>query len=223
MNKITRNQWLQIMKRDWQQGEHIAIIGQTGSGKTRLASELIGIRTYVCVIAVKSYDDMIERFKQQRYKVIKRWPPEYPTKHVILWIKPDSIFGDEKQYKEIARALNSIYKDGGWCVYFDELGYIGGHLGLMHPIVVMLNQGRSSGISVVSSMTRPRSVIARIPLESLNQCRYICVFRYDDEREIKAVASIVGVSHKDMLYYNQMLQEHEFLVFGKRTMYHVSS
>src|SRR6185437_5983146 len=87
--EMSRAEWLAAFRARWRQGEHVALIGPTGSGKTGLASDLLAIRAYVVALAVKRHDDTLGMF--QGYKILKKWPPEYGQKHVILWVKPQSL------------------------------------------------------------------------------------------------------------------------------------
>lgn len=202
LTELSFHDWLAQFKREWLQGEHVAIIGQTGTGKSRLAQSILDIRTYVCVLAIKREDETLERFRDgskyghASYKVITSWPPDYPNKKVILWVKPRSLKAKDihEQAVRVHDALNRMYLSGGWCIYLDEAGYLAGVLGLSSAIGILLNQGRSAYISVVATMTRPSSLVARIPREALTQVRHHLVFRYTDEGEMKKCADVVGIS-----------------------------
>lgn len=197
--EMSRAEWLASFRARWRQGEHVALIGPTGSGKTGLASDLLAIRAYVVALAVKRHDDTLGMF--QGYKILKRWPPEYGQKHVILWVKPQSLGDTLVQRDRIMRALDNIYHAGGWCVYFDDLSYIADTMKIRMPIVVFLNQGRSSGISAVCATTRPR----KVPTEAFNQCRHVIAFQFDDKEEVKRIAEIAGLDNKTMLELNEQL------------------
>lgn len=215
METIPYNKFLAFMRSNWEQGEHIAIIGPTGSGKTTVAKDIVCIRDYAVMFAVKKFDDTIDLFKRAGFRIIKKWPPDFQQKKVILWVKPEDLGSLASQAEKLQTALNLIYISGGWCTYFDEAGYIAGHLRLSTELGILLNQGRSSHISVVCAMTRPRSMVARIPSETLNQCRHLLIFRFTDEREIKTIAEISGVSYRDMLQLQEQLNKHDFLYVGK--------
>lgn len=212
--EIDIDAWYAVMASEWSQGQHVGIIGPTGTGKTTVAHTILDSREYVCVLAVKGHDDTLERFKKGHeygrasYKLITSWPPDYPIRRVIYWAKPKGLTDDSEQASKIHKALNAMYMSGGWCVYFDEAGYIAGNLGLGKALGILLNQGRSSYISIVATMTRPRSMIARVPVETLNQCRHLILFKYVDEREIKACAEIAGISPRVMTSYMASLQYH---------------
>lgn len=202
IEELSFHDWLEQFRREWLQGEHVAIIGPTGTGKSRLAQSILDIRAYVCVLAIKREDETLERFREgsryghASYKVITSWPPDFPTHKVILWIKPKSLKVEDirEQARKVHDALNRMYLSGGWCIYLDEAGYLASVLGLSSAIGILLNQGRSAFISVVATMTRPSSVVARIPREALTQVRHHLVFRYTDEGEMKKCADIVGIS-----------------------------
>lgn len=214
------------MKISWPQGEHVVIVAPTGAGKTTIASTIVGLRAYTIVFAVKRHDDTLELFKKQGYKTLTAWPPEnqhqYP--HVIFWAKPTSLTdGLGKQSQSIKKVMDDVYLAGGWCCYFDEVGYLAGTLGLGKGIGVMLNQGRSNHITVVATMTRPTSVIARIPKETLNQARHILIGKYINTDEQKACASVAGLDIKDMLYYQKELRYYpnentDFLYINKQKL-----
>lgn len=210
--EITKDDWFQLFRQHWKQGEHVAIVGPTGTGKTTVALHVLDVREYVCVLAVKRKDDTLDLFKKQGYQVIQKWPPQYNTRRVIYWKKPSSLTDDlHKQAAAVHEALNKMYLAGGWCIYFDEAGYIAGNLKLSRDIGTLLNQGRSANLSIVATMTRPSSVIAQVPKEALNQPRHKLMFKFVDEREIKACAAIAGIDWKHMLDLMQALGKHDFV------------
>lgn len=100
-----------------------------------LAKDLLLCRDFVCVLAVKRNDDTLDLFHKD-YKLIKKWPPEYDDTRVVFWLRPEN-FGDiADQSVALYHALEQMYRSGGWCIYFDEAGYIAGHLRLAQPLGV---------------------------------------------------------------------------------------
>lgn len=207
--------WYNWFSFNWSQGQHVVLMGPTGSGKTSLASILLEARTYVIALAVKRNDDTLEKFKKKQYKVVKKWPPEYGYERIILWIKPKSLDDIYDQAITIHYALQKIYLAGGWTVFFDDAGYITGYLGLGRDLGVMLNQGRSSYLSIVVGLTQPKSVVARVPSETFKQCTHQIVFKYSNVGEIKAISDIVGIDWHEMVQLLDQLDDHDFLYIGK--------
>lgn len=222
--------WYTSFQSTWRQGEHVVLIGSTGTGKTTVAHTLLDTRTYVCALAIKRKDDTLDRFRNgplyglSRYKVITRWPPDFIYHKVILWIKPKDINDSTVQAERLYKAINEIYLDGNWCLFIDDTGYVAGQLGLNKALVVLLNQGRSSGISTVVAMTRPSSVVARVPKEALTQPRHKIIFKYESTTEIKICAEIAEIDWRHMVSLQHSLEFHgskrysDFLVFSNGTI-----
>jgi ABC-type dipeptide/oligopeptide/nickel transport system ATPase component len=221
LRALSRADWLREFAGVWRQGEHIALIGPTGSGKTNLASDIVNLRAYAAVFALKPHDETLHAF--HGFKTIRKWPPEYGQNKVILWVKPQSLRDVFAQRDRIMRAMEQIYKAGNWCVYLDELSYMSEVLKMRMPVVVFLNQGRSSGISAVAATTRPR----RVPVEMFNQISFVVAFRFNDREELRRIAQIAGIDMQSMIYLNSLLARHkqgkrewsDFLCIGKETVY----
>lgn len=231
VEKIDRDTWLELFKSSWYQGEHVVILGPTGTGKTYFAQPIVDMRDYVAVLAVKPKDETLERFKEgykygyKRYEVIRKWPPDYGTNRFIYWEKPKGLHKLREQAQKLHTALNEMYREGGWCIYIDEGGYIAGVLGLGQAIGVLLNQGRSSGISVVLCVTRPTSVVARVPKEAFSQPRHRLIFKYENRDEMKAAAQVADIDLRSLEKYMSELKSYhpkgysDFLYTGKGRTY----
>ena len=194
----------------WQQGEHVALLGPTGSGKTYTARDILAVRAYVIVLAVKRQDDTLRHFTrgEPRYIRTKKWPVNYDTNRAVIVLQPESL-SDTTQAIKVYKVLNDIFLEGGWCIYLDDTGYLTGTLRLKRQITVLLNQGRSSGISVVTAATQPNSVAANIPSETLRQVRHVLMWRFEDEASIDACAKIVGMSKRALIGYMAQLQVYD--------------
>jgi len=181
------------------------------------AGTLLKIRTWVVAIGLKRVDETMEKFHRRGggYKLIRKWPPEYKYRRVLLWLKPHDLSGLASQRLRVFDALNRIYLAGGWCVFIDDAGYVAGHLHLAEALGTMLNQGRSSGLSVMLAVTQPRSIVARMPSETFKQCRHQLLFKYKNLNEIKALADICGIAWRELQEIMRALGDHDFLYIGK--------
>jgi hypothetical protein len=65
----------------------------------------------------------------------------------------------DQQQAEVARALDKVWRHGGWTCYVDETWFVDQELGCRPLLNRLLTQGRDPGrISVVCAMQRPVSV-----------------------------------------------------------------
>ena len=211
-------QWYQGFARTWKQGEHVALIGQTGSGKTTLARDILSIRDYVVVLAVKRHDDTLASFTRpspaapasEPYATISRWPPAY-NQHRVLFVARPGHLRDTAQGDRVYAVMNGVFQAGGWCIMLDDTGYITGVLGLKRPVTVLLTTGRSHGISVVTAMTQPTSMVQQIPSETLRQVRHYLIFGYRGKRDRDAIAAITGLHRMELDDLLDSLAAHDFL------------
>ena len=141
--------------KEWQPGDHVAIVGMTGSGKTTFARQILKLRGYTVVFATKAKDDSLYKPLERMGFVIRdEWDPgaweetgeryvifrpmrpgERPTRDVL-----------ERQAESFREALLDVFVVGGWCCYFDEVRYLADDLGLARELNVLWLQGRSLNI-----------------------------------------------------------------------------
>lgn len=205
---------------DWRQGEHLTLIGPTGCGKTTLATKLLPLRRYVAVMATKPRDPILATFKKMGYVVTREWPPRLPPEvapRVVFWPKSETMDSIKKQVPQLRMALQDIYRQGGWTVYFDELRYVTDFLGLRQEVELLLLQGRALGVSVVSGAQRP----AWLPLTVYDQATHLFLWRETDRRNLQRLAELGGVDSRKIMGILPKLSRHETLYVNTRdgTMY----
>lgn len=215
--EMSRAQWLMLMRGEWRQGQHVAIMGRTGRGKTMLARDLMALRGWSVVIAIKRADDTLDTFPRAGYKLINKWPPAYGEQRVLFWAKPRNLHEMGEQRDRISAVLNDVYENGGWAILFDDVARVANALGFKREISTMLNEARSSHASIVSCMTQPSSVTQAIPSEIWRQVRYHLVFYYRVGRDLDAIADITGYDKKTIKSWMDMLRPFDFLAFDDLT------
>lgn len=211
--EMTRDMWLAHMRQSWRQGQHIAIMGRTGRGKTTLARDLMALRGWSIVLAIKRKDDTLETFPRAGYRRITTWPPRYDDHRVLFWTKPKNLHDLGEQRGKIAKVLNDVYENGGWAVLLDDVARIANALGFKREIATLLSEARSSHASIVSAMTQPSSVTQAIPSEIWRQVRFHLVFYYRVGRDLDSVSDIVGYSKSRVKQWMDMLGPFDFLCF----------
>jgi hypothetical protein len=173
----------------WDQGEHLAMIGPTGSGKTTLALYLLELRDFVTVLATKL--------------VPKR----------LIWPDATNLYSAKKQQHEFRMALHHMYRQGGWCIYVDELWFLIHHLKLELEIRTFLQQSRSINCSLVLLTQRP----AFVPLEVYDQSSHLFFWLDNDERNLKRISGISWKSAKTVQQLVSGLEHHQVLYINTRT------
>lgn len=173
----------------WRQGEHVSIIGPTGAGKTHLARAILPMRDYSVVFATKPKDPAVKEFKSDGMKVIPEWGARHDAMHKIV-LKPEfkRMEDQHTQRAVISEAMGSIFTQGGWCTFFDELRYITSDLGLDRMMKVMYLQGRSSKISIMAATQRP----VWVPREMFSEATHFFMWRMSDKRDLKSLRDISG-------------------------------
>lgn len=199
--------------RNWHQGEHVTIIGPTGEGKTLLSTELIRIPRFVVAFGTKGRDTTLERLiRDDGYYRLRTWTPDV-SDHVVLWPPIKGAGQAREQQRIFQSAIDGIYRSGGWTVLLDEVSYMSDFLKLDTHLKFLLNQSRSSGISVVGATQRP----AFIPLAFYDQASHYFVFKDEDSRNTDRLAEISGFHRRDAAAMIRGLEHHQFLYRHKHT------
>lgn len=208
----------------WQQGEHVTMVGPTGWGKTTLATEILQLRRHLVAFAVKredsSMEELIGRLHMER---LREWSSELALSYqrVCLWPPLNGADADFRllQRRVFLAAMNAIYRQGGWCTYFDEVVYLAETLRLEDELKFFLNQGRSSGISVVAATQRP----AFIPLAFYDMATHLFLWKFNDHRNATRVGELTGLAHQVVKREVMSLPKYEFIYINKDTGLRVRS
>jgi energy-coupling factor transporter ATP-binding protein EcfA2 len=199
---------------EWNQGEHVTLLGHTGSGKTTLARALLPKRDHTLIFATKPRDDSLDLFKREGYSVTRKWPIDARVySKVVFWPKIERTEDVVTQQNEIGKCLASVYRTGGWCLYFDEVRYISDTLGLKPLLEMLWLQGRSLKLSVLAGTQRP----AWIPLEAYSQATHIFVWRDRDETNLRRLQGIGSIDHRELKSMIRELPLHDVLYIHTRT------
>lgn len=213
----------------WNQGEHVAFIAPTGSGKTTVALRLLPLRKYITVLATKPRDKTLDAFAQgfgrhkhwlngwqKGFVVWGQWrehasATKFP--HRVIWPPADRLDSAEQQGHVFRDTLSSIYTQGSWCVYIDELWFVTNVLKLDREVKVYLQQARSLDISLVVATQRP----AFIPLEVYDQSTHLFFWRDNDEANLSRISGISWLSARLVRETVADLLPHEVLYINTRT------
>lgn len=206
----------------WWQGEHLTCIGPTKSGKTTLMHALMqraseqGTHPWQVVIATKRKDEVLDTFDPDGFIHIPQWAvSDYQLTPKVMLAPPlPSAAERDTQRNEIRKALNSIYNQGGWLVYLDELKHIAAYLKLEPEVELLLHQGRSAGITVCCGVQRPRHV----PLMAYDQTTHLFLWESRDHNIRKRLAELGGRANPELVMDGvSNLSGHQFLYVNPMT------
>ena len=196
----------------WRQGEHVALVGPTGQGKTTLALQLLPKRRHVAIFASKPRDRTLSGLRRDGYVTISAWPPPAMVNRTIVWPPWRDARDDRAQAAVFRDAINSIFREGSWCVFADDVQHLTAHLGLGRSLDTLWLQARSLNVSVVAATQRPRHV----PLTMWNQSTHLFMWGTGDEEDLRRIGGLGGHSSKRIRELVANLPRHEVLYVNNR-------
>lgn len=201
----------------WEQGEHMALIGPTGQGKTNLSMHLLPFRKFVTIFATKPRDESLDIFEKGfHYKKMETWKPKlsaekYPRR--LLWPAATSLKGSRHiQRRVFDKALDDIFTQGSWCVYWDEMWWMSFILKFGEEAKIYLQQGRSLDLSFVGSTQRP----AWVPLEVYNMATHLFFWADNDRTNLDRISGIGSFNSDAIRACVSILRKHEVLYVNVR-------
>jgi hypothetical protein len=209
---------------NWNQGEHICLIGPTGTGKTFFKRYLLRRRNYVTSFITKPADSELKRiireegFEEQPRKRSEHWDGS-KSDLIALWPKkprgrtPEEF---ERAQKIIfTHAIHKMVDQGRWCLDFDELSYMCDFLGMDRLMRWLLQQGRSSEISVVAATQRP----SFIPHVFYSMPEWLVFWNNTDDTDLKRIQGLGGVDGKILRNEVMRLKHREIIIVHNRHPY----
>lgn len=207
-----RDFWPRFRRR-WNRGrdgEHVFIYGETGSGKTDLMLRLANSEPYSVVMITKPRDPIFRRRSLiTGWSRLHKWNPSTTDNHILLSAPIAKSMAEERanQVALFPNALDSVYADGGWSVFFDEGMHMSRSLGMDRQVSDLFYLGRSQGISAVLCSQRPRYIPVIVPQSS--EHAFISRSRRGDDIR---VLSELGPDAKEMRkYMSQLTNKHDFI------------
>lgn len=230
--------WREWYARQWRQihpseGQHILFDGPTRSGKTVLCRMVARLQAYVLVLGTKPRDPSLDAYLQEGYTRIDHWPPtrddvrkargsgatysyvqggrvvEAPAVRFILWPKITER-ADLTKYRNVyAKALDSIFVEGNWCVVMDEGLWLASRKGLNLGDSMAAHAYASAGnnVSMYLLVQRP----ANLPPDCWTNVMQALIFHGGHPDDVRKLASLSVYDPREVQQAIRRLRGHQFL------------
>lgn len=202
------------LARNWRVGQHMTLVGTSGSGKTTFAREVLSIRDWVVVLGTKARDkDLYDEFGKMGYVVKREWSP-FDTENPRVIFAPElsspTKEGRAAQAEAFRKVLVELFmlQHGNWTVYADEVAYITNDLKLATEWDTLELQGRSLGITLVSSTQRPRNV----PRNVFAMAEWFGFWRIPNHEDRLSASDLVGGQQYVAREAMRVMPRHEMLL-----------
>lgn len=202
----------------WQQGEHTVIVKPTGGGKTTLLGAVLPAHRApaVVVFVTKVYDKTIRKQfpESEGWRRIEQWPPPRHVNRVLLWPRagktiPETVAIQRRTFRE---AMDRIFHERGWTVVLDEEHYLCETLGLTSYVAMYHHQGRSSGLTCVDGIQRPKFV----PVVTYSSATHAFIGQTTDNDDLKRLSDLGSKYKRDVMQVVPELDFFEFLYIPAR-------
>lgn len=152
------------------------------------------------------YDPLVK----QGYVIQEKFNPEDTSNPKVIFRPPLGDLSKEgraAQREAFRKALDSIYRVGGWCVAMDEVRYLSEQLRLTEELNLLWLQGRSLDVSIVAATQRPVSV----PLNMFEMATHNFDWRISGRDDRARASDYMGELRDVAFATTAILPKHEFL------------
>lgn len=194
----------------WMQGEHLTAVGRTRSGKSKLIRALMPRRDYVVMFATKREDPVYAELESDGFVMMDTFEPgaeDFPHKVIFKPPLKGTDAEDILEQREAFRdAITTVYIEGGWCVWCNEVRYVTETLKLKGQMEVLWMQGRTLGVTIVAETQRPVS----IPILAFD-AQHLFYFKTATKRDIDVMTEYTGINTDVTRVTVPRLPKHEAL------------
>lgn len=208
--------FIDLLRREWEPGQHMAIIAPTGEGKTTMLVSILTEtgRKWVVAVDPKGGDSTLNALGWRRVRALPRpkhqtadwWKPWVPDPFErmaagepfrailgrVCWTTEDLT----RLQGELRRSLRDVYNQGGWTVAIDEFQIASDPrmMDLRSEVDKLLIAARDKGVSVVTLFQAPRWVSPA----AHQQSKWVCVALTKDKDLVERLSEILGRSRAEI-------------------------
>lgn len=209
---LSWDRFIDLLRDEWEPGEHMSIIAPTGEGKTTVVTSILNDvgRKYELAIDPKGGDSTLAALGWSRIHRIPA-PPEWwevwktdPYRRMAEGEPFRAIVGrvvrtvhDERRLTvDLAHTLQEVFNQGGWTVAVDEFQILADKrlMGLGKDAERLLIAARDKGVSLVMLFQAPRWV----PRAAQDQSKWNLIGLTRDRDVVVRLSEILGRSRAEV-------------------------
>jgi hypothetical protein len=221
----TWEEFLDLMRDEWEPGQHFSLSALTGTGKSTFMGGLLShCRQFVLALDIKGGDEVLESLGWERLespptarsldRLLEKNDRKGKPNRFVVGPVPVTEADWDRQVRALRAFILLAFEMGGWTLYIDELQVAADRRmmnleGIIARLLVSARQPKR--ITIASSFQAP----SWVPTEAVRQPVWFGTSATRDEAMIRRLAEVMGKDYHELVGAMRGLEDHEFLIVNR--------